>query len=123
MRVFAVAAFALTFGLAGGLARAADHDATVVNRTGVTINHVYVSVAGANAWDEDLLDEDDTLDNGEHVDIAFDKEVRGCLYDLKVVYEEGETSQWGGINLCETRRIGIYWDRKAGTTRAAAESE
>ena len=123
MRVFAAAAFALTFGLAGGLAQAADQDATVVNRTGATINHVYVSVAGANAWDEDLLDEDDTLDNGEHVDIAFDQEARGCLYDLKVVYDDGESSQWGGINLCETRRIGIYWDRNAGTTRAAADSE
>ena len=83
----------------------------------------YVSIAGASSWDEDALDDDDTLENGEHVDIAVEKTARGCLYDLKAIYEDGNTSEWAKVNLCEAGRIAIYWDRQAGTTRAVAESE
>ena len=93
MRLFAAAAFALTIG-AAGLAQAAKQDFTLVNRTGYTVAHVYVSAADSNSWEEDVLGED-TLENGDHVDIAFEKGERGCLYDLKVVYDDGDSSAWG----------------------------
>ncbi len=119
MRLFAAAAFALTIGTAG-LAQAAKQDFTLVNRTGYTVAHVFVSAADSNSWEEDVLGED-TLENGDHVNITFETGERGCLYDLKVVYDDGDSSAWGKINLCKIGRIAIYWDRKAGNTRAVAE--
>lgn len=119
MRLFAAAVIATTIGL-GGLAQAAKQDFTLVNRTGYTVSHVYVSAADANSWEEDVLGED-TLETGDHVDIGFEKGERGCLYDLKVVYDDGDSSAWAKINLCQINRIAIYWDRKKGTTRAVAE--
>ncbi len=64
---------------------------------------------------------EDTLDTDEHVDIGFEKGTRRCSYDFKVVYDDGDSSEWGKIDLCSINRIAIYWDRKAGTTRAVAE--
>lgn len=61
------------------------------------------------------------LSNGEHVNISFEKGTRGCSYDLKVVYDDGNSSEWGKLNLCKISKISIYWDRKAGTTRAVTE--
>lgn len=126
MRVFAAVALAAAIGLAGGaagFAQAADQDVFMVNRTGHTLSHLYVRAAGANAWDEDALDEDDTLDDGEHAEIAIDRGRRGCLYDLKVVTDEGAASEVGRINLCETSRIAIHWDSKTGTAGAVADTE
>ena len=59
--------------------------------------------------------------NGDHVHITFEKGERGCTYDLKVVYDDNDLSEWGKIDLCSISKIAIYWDRKAGTTRAVAE--
>lgn len=122
MRHFAAAVVAVTIGLTG-LAQAADQDATLINRTGATIESLTVSVAGTNSLQENVLDEDDTLANGDFATIAFDQETRGCLYDLKVVYDDGSASAWSKVNLCESSRIAIYWDRATGTTRAVAETE
>ncbi len=119
MRLLAMTAFALTLGTAG-LVQAAQQDFTLVNRTGYTVSEVYVSGANARSWQEDVLG-DDTLDNGQHVNIHFERGARGCIYDLKVVYSDGDTAQWGRIDLCKVRRISIYYDRKAGTTRAVTE--
>lgn len=119
MRILAAAAIALTIGLTGS-AHAGKQDFTLVNRTGYTVEHVYVSAASANSWEEDVLGED-TLPTGDLVNIGFEKGQRGCQYDLKVVYDDGDTSEWRGINLCSIAKIAIFWDRKAGTTRAVAE--
>ena len=119
MRLFAAAAFAMTIGSAG-LAQAANQDFTLVNRTGYTVKHVYVSAANASSWEDDVLGED-VLDTGELVKITFEKGTRGCSYDLKVVYDDGDASEWAKLNLCTISRVSIYWDRKAGTTRAVTE--
>ena len=119
MRLFATAVVAMTIGMAG-LAQAGKQDFTLVNRTGYTVSHVYVSAANTDSWEEDVLGED-TLVNGDHVNITFEGGQRGCSYDLKVVYSDGDSSEWSKLNLCTIHRISIYWDRKAGTTRAVSE--
>ena len=101
-------------------AQAAKQDFTLVNKTGDTISQVYVSAANAKSWEEDVMGSD-TLDDGEEVDIAFERGERGCLYDLKVVYSDGDSAEWGRIDLCSVHRISIYWGRKAGTTRAVTQ--
>ena len=119
MRFLAPVVFVLAIG-AAGLAQAGQQDFTLVNRTGYTVSHVYVSAASTNSWEEDVLGES-TLEDGDHVNIKFENGGRGCIYDLKVVYDDGDSSAWGKINLCETSKISIYWNRKAGTTRAVLE--
>ena len=102
------------------LDRDGDQDFTLVNRTRHTVKHVYVSAVSTSSWKEDVLGED-TLDTGDHVGISFVKGTRGCTYDLKVVYDDGDSSEWSKIDLCSINRIAIYWNRKGGTMRAVAE--
>ena len=68
---------------------AGDQDFTLVNRTGYTIEQVYVSPIKAKDWQEDVLGRD-VLDDGESVDITFNKREEVCRWDLKVVYDDGE---------------------------------
>ena len=119
MRLFAIAAVALTLGLAGS-AQAAKQDFTLVNKTGDTISQVYVSAASTRSWEEDVMGSD-TLGDDEEVDISFERGERGCIYDLKVVYSDGDSAEWDRLNLCTLHRIALYWDRKAGTTRAITQ--
>jgi hypothetical protein len=112
-----VAAVALC--VAGG-AYAAKQDFTLVNNTGYEIDSVYVSKSSSDSWEEDVMGRN-TLDDGDEVDIAFDKGARGCRFDLMVNYHDGEKAIWANLDLCSISKIQLFWDRKAGTTRAVTE--
>lgn len=96
---------------------AGDQDFRLVNRTGYTIEQVYVSPIKAKDWEEDVLGRD-VLEDGESVDIRFPKREDVCRWDLKVVYDDGEEAEWADFNLCEVSRITIHYERKTGRTWA-----
>lgn len=98
-------------------ALAADQDFTLVNRTGYTIEQVYVSPIKARDWEEDVLGRD-VLDDGDSVNIRFSKREDVCRWDLKVVYDDGEEAEWSDFNLCEVSRITIHYERRSGRTWA-----
>lgn len=93
---------------------------TLVNQTGYTIDQVYVSPSKSDSWDEDVM-EMDVLPNNTEVDINFSRKEKACMWDLKVVYDDGETAEWDGINLCEISTIAISYNRKTGETWATYE--
>ena len=120
MRRFAYA-FALACAVFGaGLAYAARQDFTLVNRTGYQIDSVYVSKSSSNSWEEDVMGRD-TLNDGESVDISFEKGERGCRYDLMVKYHDGDQSYWTNLDLCSISKVQLFWDRRAGQTRAVTD--
>ncbi len=92
-------------------ALAGDQDFRLVNQTGYTVREVYVSSTATNDWEEDILDVD-TLADEASVDVLFDRSGRtGCLYDLKLVYNDGDTEEWDRIDLCEISTITVRYDR------------
>ena len=94
-------------------------DFLLINRTGYDISEVYISPAKADDWDEDILGSDDSLDDGEQREIKFHRVGKTCLWDLKVVYDEDDsTAVWHDINLCEVSKITIKYNRKTDTTSA-----
>lgn len=120
MMKLAAAAFGATLLLAAAPAFAADQDFSLVNRTGYTIDQVYVSNAATDDWEEDVLGED-TLVNGDHVDISFPKRENACRYDLKVVYDDKEEAIWKGFDLCTISTIEIRYNRTTGATSAVTK--
>lgn len=122
MRAFLFAAFAAAFlALAPDAARAqAQQDFVLINRTGYTIDEVYVSASNVNNWEEDLMG-DDSLENGQQLNVRFNKNNTECIYDIKVVYDDQESAEFRGINLCQVSRVTIFYNRAAGTTRFTAE--
>lgn len=117
-----VIAFTLLAAASAGSANAqeAKQDFTLVNKTGYDISEVYVSPSHSDSWEEDLLaDEDDNFGDGESKSIHFKSKVKTCLWDLKVVYDEDDsTAIWRDVNLCEVSKITLRYNAKSGETKA-----
>lgn len=112
----AVAAFVALPG--AGLAQEAKQDFTLVNKTGYDISEVYVSPTKADDWQEDVMGKD-ILEDGQSVDISFHRSDRSCHWDLKVVYNDDNTSaEWSNFDLCTVSEITIHYNEKTGTTSA-----
>ena len=56
---------------------AGDQDFTLRNRTGYTIEQVYVSAANDNNWGEDILGRD-TMKDGDSTEIQFSRRESSC---------------------------------------------
>ena len=80
---------------------AAQQDFTIVNNTGQAILTLNVSPADSNQWGPDILGMD-VLGADEQAEISFDNEEEQCVWDIRVTYEDGDTGDWRGIDLCET---------------------
>ena len=87
-------------------AHADQRDFTLVNSTGnLVITHVYVSPSDVNDWGEGLLDRD-VLPPGENVFIYFTRfDPSACLYDIKVLAENGGEGVLSQVNLCEVDTV------------------
>ena len=92
---------------------AGDQDFTVVNKTGVEINALYVSPDDKKDWGEDILGKD-TLPAGESTDIEFDAEEEAAKWDLRVEDKEGNSIEWTDLDLTEISKVTLnYADGKA----------
>ena len=99
-------------------AQEARQDFTLVNRTGYDISEVYVSPSKADDWEEDILG-DEELEDGDEQHITFKRAGKTCLWDLKVVYSDDDSSAvWHEIDLCKVSQITIKYNRKTDTTSA-----
>ena len=102
-------------GMAGG-----KQNFSLENRTGYKISEVYVSPSKASTWEEDVLGKEELAD-GETVAIRFARSDKSCNWDLKVVYDDGDTSEWEDFNLCKISVIRLFYNRKKGTSWAETE--
>ena len=103
MRKFAIAA-ALSFAAMATAAWAAQQDFTIVNHTGQAIMTLNVSPTTQDTWGPDILGVD-VLAADESADITFDNSEDECMWDIRVTYEDGDTGDWRGINLCEITTV------------------
>ena len=81
-----------------------DQDFILINKTGLVIDELYVSPTKVNEWEEDVLGVD-RLDNDDHVTIHFPHSGDECLWDFKVVDEEGHATIWTKIDLCKANEV------------------
>lgn len=110
----------LFLGMTGTALAEGKQDFTLVNRTGYTIEEVYVAPSKSDDWEEDILDQD-VLADGANVHVRFSRADKSCKWDLKVVYDDKETAEWAGFDLCEVSKITIRYNRKSGETSAVYE--
>lgn len=116
-----IAAGAIATVMSATSAMAGKQDFTVINATGYTISEVYVSPVKTDDWEEDILGRD-VLADGERTDITFSRSVDTCKWDLKVVYEDdNSTAEWGNLNLCDISTVTLKYSRKSGETSAIVE--
>lgn len=95
-------------------------DFDLVNKTGYTIDEVYVSPSKSDDWENDVLGQD-VLGDGEGVHIRFSRAAKSCKWDLKVTYDDKSTAEWSGLDLCEVSKVIIHYNRKKDETWAEYE--
>jgi len=89
-------------------------DFTLVNKTGLTINEVYLGPTSSDNWGEDVMGKD-VLKNGEKVDITFSSSETECNWDLKIVDEDDDDVEWIKLNLCTASEITLLYEGKKPT--------
>jgi hypothetical protein len=92
-------------------ASANDADFRMVNKTGYQIDSVFISRTSSNSWGSDVMGKD-ALDDGAAVKITFPHGGSACKFDIKVKYEDGDTAEWGNVDLCQYETITLFWDGK-----------
>lgn len=91
-------------------------DFELVNRTGYQIDEVYVGPVNQSHWGEDVMGKD-AIGDGESANITFNGGSNACKWDIRVVYNDGDESEFRSVNLCSISRVTLFWNRKAGETR------
>jgi hypothetical protein len=120
MKTLLVAAFAaaLAFAAPAG-AQEAKQDFRLVNKTGYELKALYVSPSKSDDWEEDVLGQD-TLSDGQAVNVHFSPKTKTCKFDLKVTYSDDDSSAvWHDIDLCAVEKITIKYNRKSDQTSAS----
>lgn len=87
-------------------AYAAPQDFTIHNQTGQAVLTLNVSPSDSNQWGPDILGVD-ILADGESADVSFDRDEEQCEWDIRVTYEDGDTGDWRGIDLCSTTDVNL----------------
>ena len=89
-------------------------DFKLINKTGLTVEEVYVSPSNVDEWEEDVMGKD-VLKNNEGVDIEFSRTETTCSWDLKVVDSEEDSIEWTKLDLCEANEITLKYEGKHPT--------
>ena len=77
----------------------------LVNRSTQTINEVYASPVSARGWGVDRLG-DDQIEAGANAAIRLAAD-GNCVFDLRVVYEDGHADERRRVNTCGVDNIGF----------------
>ena len=97
---------------------AGAQDFTLVNSTGVEIDKVFISPHDSDDWEEDILGQD-TLPDGQKVDIKFNRAEKAALWDLRVEDSKENSIEWTNLNLLEISKLTLHY--KDGKATAVAE--
>jgi hypothetical protein len=105
-----------------GTPPAANHSAaqdfTLVNKTGVEIDKVFISPHDVDDWEEDILGRD-TLPSGESVDIKFHRAETSPMWDLRIEDSKGNAIEWENLNLLQISKATLFYEN--GKARAELE--
>jgi hypothetical protein len=115
MRIFAIAVVVAATALSTPIAaQQSKLDFTLLNRTGLVINEVYVSPDESDDWEEDVLGRD-VLKHNESVDITFSRTEKSCDWDLKITDEDGDEIEWDSLDLCAASHITLLYQNNKPT--------
>jgi hypothetical protein len=95
---------AVPAGEAAGATAGANQDFTLVNNTGHTVMTLNVSPSDSDQWGPDILGTD-VLANGQSAQVSFERGQDQCQWDLRATYDDGDTTDARGVNLCELTTV------------------
>jgi len=79
---------------------------TINNQTGHIVVTLNVSPSNDDQWGPDILGRD-VLANGESAQVSFPRAETQCEWDLRATYDDGDTTDVRGVNLCELTTVNL----------------
>jgi len=79
---------------------------SVVNGTGHTVMTLNVSPTREDEWGPDILGTQ-VLQNGQTAQVTFDRAETQCNYDIRATYDDGDTTDMRGVNLCQVGTVNL----------------
>ncbi len=92
----------------------AAQDFTVINKTGVIIDKLFVSPSDKDEWQDDFLGQDQIAD-GASVDIKFHPKEKTAKWDLRIEDTKGNAIEWTDLDLTEISKLTLHYDGKKAT--------
>ncbi len=80
---------------------AQDLEFTLHNKTSFDVVAFYASPKGVADWEDDILGTD-LLSSRDSIRITIGDGRSQCAYDLRFEFEDGDTVERSGVDLCET---------------------
>ncbi len=116
-RTILVLTFALVLGLTAKARAELDLNFKLVNATGYDIKEIYISPSGEKEWGPNVLKA--VLKDGLTLELTFSEKATSEKWDLKAIYTDGETAEWGAVKLTEIEKITLHWDKDKGSSATA----
>ncbi|MEG1609739.1 MAG: hypothetical protein RR014_00310 [Bilophila sp.] len=107
-RLVTVFALVCMLGFAGQ-ASALDKKINIFNGAEVDIYTLYLSPTNANDWEENLLKQE-TLPNGDTVNLDVSRTEKAEAWDVKVTNKAGDSMTWIGVPLNKAGQITLLPD-------------
>ena len=79
---------------------------TVNNNTGHVVMTLNVSPSDENNWGPDILGSQ-VLADGESAEVTFQRGESQCLWDIRATYDDGDTTDIRGVNLCQVAVVNL----------------
>ena len=92
-----------------GQALALQKKINIFNGAEYDIYTLYLSPTNANQWEENVLKQE-TLPNGDTVDLEVSRTEKAEAWDIKVTNKAGETMTWIGVPLNKSGQITLLPD-------------
>ncbi|QJR13980.1 hypothetical protein [Usitatibacter palustris] len=113
-------ALAAGLGFAGStFAENAALDFKLVNKTGYTIEKVYISPSKKDSWGKPINAK--PIKNGDHLNVKWKDAAKAQDYDLRAVYKDGGAPVWKSLDPTTFSTLTLKWDKKADKTVAVKE--
>ena len=95
-------------GATGPPALAFDRRVEVTNHTRQAIVELYLSDPGEAVWQRDILG-DQVLAPNSSLSVDFDDRRMGCRFDVKIVFDDGESRIRRDVDVCAGERYAISY--------------
>lgn len=79
-------------------------DFNIINKTGHIVKGLEVSASDKDSWGPNLLGAD-VMRDGEQGKVTIKHEAEDCLWDVRATYDDGDTTEMKGVDLCKVGEI------------------
>ena len=79
----------------------------MVNRTGHTVMTLNVSPTSENEWGPGHSRQRRASATARPPQVTFDRAETQCNYDIRATYDDGDTTDMRGVNLCQVGTVNL----------------